>query len=339
MSEPETVEPALVLRRMLGGYQVAQAIHVAAALGIADLLGDAVRPSDELAAATESDGRALYRLLRALASVGVLREHEGRRFGLTPLGAYLRTDSPDSLAGWAAFIGRPYYWQAWSSLLDSVKTGQNAFRLVHGESVWEYRAQHPDEAEIFDRAMLTLSRRAARSLIERYPFERFGSVVDVGGGHGGLLAALLAAHPQLRGVLFDLPHVIATAGPNLAAAGVDGRCRLEAGSFFDAVPAGADAYLLKWILHDWEDEEAIAILRTTAAAAGGTGVVLVIEQLVGPPNESPDVKLFDLNMLVGPGGRERTLAEYEALLDAAGLRLRQATAAGLGLSVLEAAQA
>ena len=316
---------AAELRRIVNSYQLSQAIHVAAVLGIADQLADGPRSSDELAAATETDQRALYRLLRALAAFGLLHEGEQRRFSLTELGDPLRTDAPESVAGWAAFVGRRNVRDAWSSLLESIRTGENSFKLAHGISVWEYRAQHRDEGEIFDRAMASSTQVVTRSLIEAYDFGRFPTIVDVGGGNGSLLRALLAEYPSLNGVLFDQEHVVE--GVDLGERG-----RVVAGSFFESVPAGGDAYLLKWIIHDWEDEEALAILRNVRR---NPGALLVVERIVDPPNEGPETKLGDLNMLVGPGGQERTREEFEALFEAAGYELVGDTSTDSAMHVLE----
>lgn len=315
---------------------MSQAIHVVASLGLADLLKDGSRGSDDLAVATGTDPGALYRLLRALASVGVLREDEGRRFSLTPVGECLRSDAEESLQGWAAFVGRPYYWQTWGNLLQSVRTGENAFRHVHGTDVWTYRARNPEESEVFDRAMTALTRTANHSVLEAFDFGRFGTVVDVAGGNGALLAALLQRYPRMRGVLFDQSHVVEGAAEVLAQAEVADRCTIEAGSFFEEVPEGGDAYVLKAIVHDWEDPEATAILRVCRRAMRDEAVLLVIEREVGPPNEDPEAKLSDLNMLVSPGGRERTTEEFAALFESAGFRLQGSTPTGSGLSVIEA---
>ncbi len=316
---------AAELRRLIDGFRASQVIHAAAALGLADLLGDESRTSEELAASTGADPRTLYRLLRTLAALGIFREEAGQRFTLTELGRPLRTNAHDSVAGWAVLIGRSYYRDAWSHLVESVRAGENAFRLAYGMSVWDYRAQHPEEGAIFDAAMASSSRLVIDSLLAAYDFGRFETIVDVGGGNGALLAALLAEYPKLRGVLFDQPHVVE---------GVDlgPRCEIVGGSFFEAVPDGGDAYLLKWIIHDWEDEESTAILRTIRRT-GGT--VLVIERLLGPPNEDPVAKLSDINMLVGPGGRERTLEEFAALFEAAGYRLAGSTSTASSMHVLE----
>jgi hypothetical protein len=213
-----------------------------------------------------------------------------------------------------------------------VRTGENAFRHVHGESVWEWRAQRPEESALFDRAMTTLTNLANRSLLEAHDWGRYGTVVDVAGGRGALLRVLLGAHRTMRGVLFDQPHVVEGAEPA-------DRLTAVAGSFFESVPEGGDAYVLKAIVHDWEDEEAAAILRVIRSAMRDGAALLVIERVLGPPNEDRDGTFSDLNMLVMPGGRERTLAEFEALFASAGFRLVTATPTASGLSVIEAAPA
>jgi hypothetical protein len=314
-------ENAATLLRLVNGYYVSQAIHVAATLGIADLLADGTRTSDELANEAGADPDALYRLLRALASVGVLHEGDGRAFSLTPVGELLRTDVPGSLHGWAAYAGRPYFWAAWAELLHSVRTGENAFRHVYGQDIWSYRADRPDESVLFDGAMKALTEASNAALIDAFDFSRFETLVDVGGGNGALLASVLASNPALRGVLFDQAHVVAGADQVLEAAGVADRCRIESGDFFAAVPEGGDAYLLKSIIHDWEDEESSAILRVVRAAMPVGAALLVVERDLGAPNEDAPTKFSDLNMLVGPGGRERTQDEYASLFESTGFRL------------------
>jgi hypothetical protein len=330
------VSDADQLRRLGIGFQVSQAIHVAARLGIADLLAGGARTSDELAEETGTHADSLYRLLRALATVGVLHEEPGRRFALTPLGEPLRSDAEGSLAGWARFMGRPYFWEAWTALEHSVRTGENAFRAVHGTDVWSYRSEHPEESALFDGAMAALTGAANRAVLAAYDFSRFGTLADIGGGNGTLLAAILSANPGMRGILFDQPHVVAGATGVLAP--VADRCTVVSGSFFESVPAGADAYLLKWIIHDWEDPEATAILSTCRAALDG-GTILVIERVVGPPNEDPATAFGDLNMLVAPGGRERTLDEFERLFADAGLALAGSTPTASGSHVIQATAA
>ena len=314
---------------MVNGYQVTQAIHVAAVLGIADLLADGPRSSDDLAAATGAHAPSLHRVLRALASIGVLREDDDGRFTLTEIGRCLRSDAPDPVGGWAAYVGGHAHFAAWGNLLHAVRTGESAFRSVHGADVWDYRARHPEDGARFDRAMTDNTRRTNRRLLEAYDFGPLHLVVDVGGGHGALLGALLSAHPQMRGVLFDLPHVVAGAAVDAA------RCEVVGGSFFDAVPPGADGYVLKAILHDWEDEDAVHILRACRSAAPAHAALLVVERDLGAANESPDAKFSDLNMMVGPGGRERTYDDFAALFGAGGFALRRAVPTGMGFSVFE----
>lgn len=326
---------SVALRRLVNGYQITQAIHVATTLGIADLLADGPRSSDELARATGAHPGALYRLLRALAGAGVFREEDGHRFSLTDLGDCLRSDAPDSLAGWTAFVGEPYHWQVWGDLLHSVQTGETAFHHVHGMDPWTYRARHPERSARFDRAMASLSRQVAAAVLAAYDFGRFGTVVDIAGGSGTFLAAILARHATMRGVLFDLPHVVAGAGPILAGAGVAGRCTVVEGSFFEAVPPGGDAYVLKAILHDWDDEDCVRILQTCRTAMTGGASLLAVERELGLPNESPDGKFSDLNMLAATGGRERTPEEYGALFATAGFRFVGFTPSASGTGVFE----
>jgi len=327
--------PRQTLLRLVSGYQLSQALHVAARLEIADRLAGGPQSSDELAAAMDVDPDALYRLLRSLAAVGVLHELDDRRFELTELGEGLRSDVPGSVHGWALMIGRPLHWNTWASLVESIRTGENTFRLVHGTDVWSYRSQRPEELAIFDRAMTSMTGVADAAVLDVYDFGRFREVVDVAGGRGALLAAILAKHGDVRGVLFDQPDVVANAGALLDR--FRDRCLVVGGSFFERVPPGADAYLLKSILHDWEDEECIAILRVIEEAMPEHGVVLVLERDLGGPNENAPAKLSDLNMLVNPGGRERSEEEYAALFTAAGLHYVRATPSAAGVTVFESA--
>ncbi len=326
----------MVLRRLVAGYYASQALHVVATLGIADLLADGPRTCDDLATATSTDPSALYRVLRALAAEGVFTEGDDRQFDLTPVGYHLRSDAEPSLQAWTAFLGRPYQWKAWTRLGDSVRTGENAFRLAHGMGSWDYRATHPEEGAIFDRAMVSLTSQFSAAIVAAYDFSRFRRVVDVGGGHGALLADVLRANTETRGVLFDQPHVVADAAGLLAQMGVDDRCEILGGSFFDHVPGGGDAYILKSVVHDWDDEQSVRILTACRSAMHSGAVLLVMERLIAPPNLGADDKLSDLNMLVGPGGRERTIEEFEDLLERGGFRLTQVIPSGSAMQVLEA---
>jgi SAM-dependent methyltransferase len=327
--------------RLVTGFWVSRALYIAATLGIADLLQDEPKAIGELAQATGSHAPSLYRVLRTLASVGVFAEDAPGRFALTPLGATLQSAGPGSLRAWVSVqLGAEHY-QAWGEALHSVHTGEIAFEHVFGMGVWPYRAQHREHATLFDEAMANLTGLYQAAVVSSYVFAQFDTIVDVGGGDGGLLIAILTANPRVQGVLFDLPHVAAKAERRIAAAGLAGRCRVVAGDAFAAVPEGGDAYLLSRVIHDWDDARAIALLQSCHRAMGAAGRLLLIEGIV-PAGNAPDLsKLFDLNMLVLAGGRERTAAEYQAVLAAAGFALVHVipTPSVLGVSVMECARA
>lgn len=324
----ESRDNAEILDQLITGYRVTQALHVVAALGIADLLADGPRSSEELAGLTASNPDALYRLLRALARFGVFEESEGRRFSLTSVGEPLREDHEHSLRAQAIFSGSGYVWAAWAELAHTTRSGENAFEWVHGQDAWEYRANHPDESAVFDAWMTRRTEAANAAIVQGVDFSRFAHVVDVGGGRGALLAAILEANPQTVGTLFDQAHVVAHAPARE-------RMHTAAGSFFEDVPAGGDAYLLKSVIHDWPDEHALAILRTCAAALDGDARILLVER----DADDPDSAWLDLQMLVMLGGRERTSDEYARLLEDAGLHYLGATKLEGGLAVFEARRA
>ena len=330
-----TSDPRFDLLGLINGFQITQAIRVASILRVADYLNEGARSSGELAVLTKSHPDALYRLLRALAAVGVFREDEGRKFMLTPMGECLRKDSATPLGAWAEVVGSSYFWQAWGHLLHSVQTGENAFQNLNGKDVWQFRAEHPEYGATFDQAMTQLSRGSAEAVIHAYDFSSFRHIVDVGGGQGLMLAAILCAHPHLRGTLFDQSDVVARATAVLVERGVVDRCNIVGGSFFETVPAGADAYLMRVVIHDWEDDEAIAILKVCRRAMRDSAKLLLIERLVAPPNEMPATKFSDLNMLVSPGGRERTREEFSDLFARSGFELTLVLSAGIH-NVIEA---
>ena len=327
--------PSAVLLDMVNGFKVSQALHVVATFRIADILKNGPLSSDDLAAATGTHERALYRVLRALASVGVFREDADRHFTLTPLGHCLRSDAPEPVGPWAVYIGQPEYWQAWGHLLDSVRTGEHAFRYAHGMNTWEYYGCHQEAAAAFDHAMTSRSRRQADVVLNACDFGQFECVVDVGGGQGAFLAAILAKHPSVRGVLFDQPNVVEGAAEVLRSSGVADRCQIAGGDFFEAVPSGGDAYVLKFVLHDWEDGPAGAILRNCRRAIAPKGRLLVIESAISPPNEGAAGKFLDLTMLVHTGGQERTREEWATLFAAAGFRLVGATPTEAQVNIIE----
>jgi O-methyltransferase/methyltransferase family protein len=318
------------------GYQGSRALTVATELGIADLLRGGPRPVGDLALATGTHEPTLYRLLRALASVGVFHEDNERCFSLTPMGQLLRSDALTSVGAVARFVGRDYHWTAWGHLLHSVRTGENASRAALGTDVWTYRERHPEENEIFNAAMAALSRAGAGPELVAYDYGRHRIIADIAGGTGVLLSAILRKHPESRGILFDQPHVVAAARTILEREGVADRVRIESGSFFERVPSGADAYVMRRTLHNWLDTEAVAILRCCRAAMRPDARLLLIESVVGPPNADPQSKFSDLGMLVSPGGRERTESEWSALLAEGGFKLHQVHPAGPTAAVIEA---
>lgn len=318
VSEPKAADMQQ-LQFMLHGYRLTQALAVAARLGLADLLGDGPKTTDELAAATGANGDALYRMLRALASVGVFAETAERRFTLTPMAELLRRDHPLSARAQILYVSDEPY-RAWGNLLPGVMTGVTPFEQTFGAQHFQHLEQHPASNAAFNQAMSASSRQAARAIVAAYDFSAAGKVVDIAGGQGVLIAAILRANPALHGVLFDQPHVVADALPLLEAAGVADRCELASGDFFAAVPPG-DTYTLRHILHDWDDDHSVAILRSCAQALAPGGRTLVVEAVIEPGNDPSPAKFLDMMMFVMNGGRERTADEYRRLFAAAGLTL------------------
>src|SRR5215510_12461868 len=331
--------PTMVMLQMITGFWVSRTIYVAAKLGLADLVKDGAKTAEELAKATGTHPPSLYRVLRALASVGVFVEDDQRRFAQTPLSETLRSDIMGSLRAMAmAELGQEHF-PAWGNLMHSVKSGEIAFDNLFKQSVWEYYARNPEDARNFNESMRGLSEIINAAVIEAYDFSGVDKIVDVAGGTGGLIVAILGAHPRMRGVLFDLPHVIAEAGPLLDAAGVRARCATAAGDFFRSVPEGGDAYVMKWIIHDWDDEKSTAILKNIHRAMNKKGKLLLIEMVVLEGNQPDLSKFLDLNMMVMTGGRERTEAEFKSLLAASGFELTRVIRTTSPVCVIEAVRA
>jgi SAM-dependent methyltransferase len=318
------------------GHWVSQAVGVVARLGVPDQLADGPRSSDELARAVGAQPGALFRVLRMLASIGVFEESARGVFALTPLGETLRSDTPGSVRDFAIAETAFGHWQPWGRLLESVSTGQPQAREALGIELWQWYGEHPEEAAFFSRAMGNLAALAASELLRVYDFTSAQIVVDVGGAYGELLATVLETHPQVRGVLFDLPHVIADAHSAIGARGLTDRCELVSGDFFEAVPPGADVHILKQILHDWSDDEAIRLLRQCRDALAPGGRLLIVEMVVPADNRPSAVQPMDLNMLVMLGGRERTADEFQKVLWAAGFQLEQVISTHSPFSVLTA---
>ena len=322
--------------QLLNAFLTVQALHVVAALGIADVLAKGPATVDDLAAATGAHRPSLSRLLRMLAGVGVFREEADGRFGLTGLGETLRSDGPGSVRDWALYVGSPQTWQVWGRLRDTVMSGEPGFELAHGMPMWDYLARNPELGDAFDRWMTRQSEQHNAAVVAAYDFSPFRVVVDLGGGRGSTLAAILRAYPSLRGILLDLPQVVAHPAPLEAARVVD-RCEVVGGDMLQAVPAGADVYLIKRVLMDWGDEPAIRILRNCAEAINAGGRVLVIEMLLPPGNDPSPIKAFDvLMMLAQPkGARIRTEPEFRDLFAAAELRLTRVIPTTSPNSILE----
>jgi SAM-dependent methyltransferase len=330
----------LLLFQLITGHYVSHAIYVAAKLGVPDLLAQGPRPSSELAEATGTQAPALNRVLRLLASAGVLAEGEDSRFALTPTGEYLRTDVPGSSRDTALLFAAPAL-RTWDGLLYSVQTGRSACEHVLGMDPFRYFAEHPEEAATFNRAMTAVSTQVAAAVAAAYDFSQFAKLVDVGGGHGVLLTTILKAYPAVRGVLFELSPVAEGAKKMVDAAGLASRCEVVGGDFFREISAGADAYIVKSVIHDWDDERAVTILRNCRRAIAPAGKLLLVEAVlparVGRSLRDQIIVGSDVNMLVNTTGRERTDAEYRALVGAAGFRLtRILPLEGSLSSVLEA---
>jgi hypothetical protein len=315
--------PPLAVLEMVGTYTIiSNAIMVAARLGIADLLKDGPKSCEELARAVEARPQPLYRLLRALTNVGVFAQDKDGRFTLTPISKYMQTDTPGSMRSLMVMCSEEWHYDSWAHFLTSVKTGKTPFEIRHGMSLFQYFEQNPEAGEIFNRAMAGGSARSTAAVAASYDFSRVTKLVDIGGGVGTLVATLLKQYPQMRGVLFERPHVIAGARRFLETAGVAQRCELVGGSFFEGVPDGGDIYIMQNVIHAWGDEHAAAILKGCRRAMAANGRLLLSEMVIPPDNRPYFGTVFDLEMQVVTGsGRERTASEFSTLFEAAGFKL------------------
>jgi len=342
-SDPDWMgEASSRMLQLLNAFLTVQALSVAAALGIPDRLVDGPETVDDLAAATGAHPPSLYRLLRMLAGVGVFREEADGRFTLTALGGTLRSEVPDSVRDWALYVGAPEMWEVWGRLRDSVMTGEPAFVLAHGMPLWDYLAKHPEIGTPFDRWMSRQSDQHNAAIVASYDFSPFRTVADIGGGQGSTLAAILRTNPSLRGILLDLPWVVAHPAP-LEAAQVMDQCEVIGGDMLKGVPGGADAYLVTPVHQDTLDEVGVGtagILRNCAGAMQGDGKVLVVEMVLPPRNEPSPGRAFDLLMLlVHTGASIRTKAEFVDLFAAAGLRLDRIIPTASPNSIIEGVRA
>ena len=282
------------MRNMLMGFVVSRALQVAAELGLADALANGPKGRDALAREIGAHADTMDRLLRTLVSFGVFEALPDGRFANTRRSEYLRNDSPGSIRALARMHGDSPLWQAWAGLEHSVRSGEPGFTHIHGSPMFEYLEAHPESARRFDEGMVASSRLMNGAIVEAYEWDKFGTLVDVAGGVGSTLAAILRANPRLQGVLFDIPHVIERGRDYLAQQGVATRCRTEAGSFFDAIPGGADAYFLKHIIHDWDDEDCLRILRNCKTAMSDHANLLICEKVIPPGNDPSAAKSWTL---------------------------------------------
>jgi hypothetical protein len=316
------------------GHIVASAVNIAARLGLADRLAGGPRSADDLARDAGVDANALYRLMRALASVGLFQESAPRTFELTPAGAAL-TDGP--MRWMALWIAGEFNYHVYANAMHSVKTGESALPVATGgDGPFEHFAKNPELSKIFNDAMTGFSSVIVPAVLEAYDFSGVRTLVDIAGGHGALLSEIVKQHPSMQGILFDLDHVIEGAKPKIAAQGLQDRVSTASGDFFKAVPAGGDAYIMKHIIHDWYDDKASAILENIRKVLPRDGRVLLVESVIPSGNEPGLGKIIDLEMLVMAGGKERTEAEFRALFDRAGFTLTRIVPTKSPLSVIEA---
>ncbi|MDQ5831919.1 MAG: acetylserotonin O-methyltransferase [Actinomycetota bacterium] len=335
----EDLPPHVQLIQMGMGYWVSRVVYAAAKLGLADQLAAGPLSAAELAGVTHTHAPSLHRLMRTLASLGILTERDAQRFALTPLGEALRTGGLGSARATLIALAGEWGWRGWGEIMYSLETGKTGFEKAFGVPVFDYLAQHPEEASLFSEAMVGFHGAEPPAVAAAYDFSDIGTLVDVGGATGNMLAAILTRHPRPRGLLFDLPHVVREAPALFKEHGVADRVRIEAGDFFKTVPAGGDAYLLSHVIHDWDEDQCLTILGHCRKAMQSNGRLLIIEMVL-PAGDTPHPgKILDMTMLVIPGGQERTEAEYAALLGKAGFRLAGVVPTESAVSVVEAVPA
>ena len=320
--------------QLLNGMFVAGAISCLAQLGIPDLVEHGPKSAEELASRVGADPGALYRLMRATASVGVLSERPDRKFSETPLSAVLRSNAKPSLRAFAMMHGREWHGRGWTQLDYCVRTGKQALDKIYGMPIFQYFQQHPEEAQLFNQCMTDLSTIDGPAVADAYSFEGIRSIVDVAGGHGLLLATILERHPQMKGTLYEAAHVLEGA-KNGPLKPVMDRCTLAGGDMFSSVPAGADAYIMKHIIHDWPDDLCIKILKACRKGVNPGGKLLVVDNVIHPGNEFAPGKFMDLQMLIFPGGCERTEKQFSELFAAAGWKLSRVIPTVVPESIVE----
>ncbi|UXN58716.1 acetylserotonin O-methyltransferase [Phyllobacterium zundukense] len=344
MTEPEqhssslSLPPHVQLIQMGTAYWASRVVYAAAKLGLADQLKSGTKSAEELAGAIGAHAPILHRLMRTLASLGILTERTERRFALTDLGQALTTGAPGSARATLLTVGSYWFDGSFDHIVHSVQTGETGFEKVQGMPVFEYLAQHPDDASLFSETMVGIHGEEPPAVAAAYDFSTFETVVDVGGATGNMLAAILTRHAGPRGILIDRSHVVGDAPALLQSKGVIDRVTIEAGDFFDTVPAGGNAYLLSHILHDWGEDQCLRILGHVRKAMKPGGHLLIVEMVL-PAGDAPHPgKMLDMVMLVLPGGQERTEAEYRSLLSKADFRLTRVVPTDSAVSVIEAVQ-
>lgn len=333
---PQGLPPHMQVIQMGRAFIVSRTIYVAAKLGLADQLASGPKSAAELAGPMQVHAPSLHRLMRTLASLGVLTEQAGQRFALTDLGRALKTGAPGSARSTVIYSGSPAPQSGWDNLAYSVETGKSGFEKAQGVPVFDYLAQHPDEASLFSEMMIGLHNQEPPAVAAAYDFSTFKTIADVGGAAGNMLAGILARHAGPRGILFDRPHVVSDAPALLDAKGVSDRVTIEAGDFFKSVPVGADAYVLSHIIHDWSEDRCLTILEHVRKAMSPAGRLLIVEMVLAAGDAPHPGKILDMVMLAQFGGQERTEAEYGVLLGKAGFRMTRVVPTSSAASIVEA---
>jgi hypothetical protein len=333
---PEQMPPHARLIDMARGHWLAHIVYVAADLNLAEHLAAGPRGAEAIAAITKTHAPSLYRFMRALAGLGILAENERQEFSLTPMGEALRTGAPGSARATVLTVASDWFVAGFRQLRYSIETGKSGFEKTLGLPIFDWLAQNPDQASLFSETMIGVHGAEPAAIAAGYDFARFATIIDVGGATGHLLTTILGTHPAPRGILFDLPHVVRDAPGLIASRGLSGRVSIEKGSFFDGVPKGGDAYLLSHIIHDWSEDQCIAILGNCRQAMRTDSHLLIIEMVLPDDNTPHPGQILDMMMLVGPGGQERTAAEYRNLLGQAGFDMIRVVPTGSASSIVEA---
>jgi hypothetical protein len=334
---PDLQPPHMLLMEMACGHWMSRIAYVAAELALADHLAEGPRDAADLAAATATHAPSLYRLLRALASLGIFAENDRHEFSLTPIGDALRIDAPGSARATILTIASDWWFSGFGQLRYAVETGRSGLEKTLGMPLFDWLAQNPDQSSLFSETMVGVHGMESAAVAASYDFSRFATIVDVGGAAGHLLTTILGHHAEPRGILYDLPHVVRDAPRLIETRGMSGRVTIEKGSFFDRVPHGGDAYLLSHIIHDWSEDQCIAILRHCRQAMRSDSRLLLIEMVLPDDNAPHPGQILDLMMLVGTGGQERTESDYRTLLGKAGCQLTGVIPTGSPVSIVEAA--